>query len=160
LLTINIGHEIVGTIAQMYVKPDVLKRVCELLRDPNCHLAPISTWADDHRADWNAPMHYINPLGDNPGKTCRFPGAGGWDGKKNINVLDAIKNVTTVLQRWVDDDASSAAASEALKFLVHFVGDMHQPMHLVAKGRGGTRVQVKFGGSTSEYSLLSANGQQ
>jgi hypothetical protein len=55
-------------------------------------------------------MHFINPLGDNPGETCHFPGVGGWDGKKNANVLDAIKNVTSVLQRWVDKDASEAAA--------------------------------------------------
>jgi len=136
----------------MYVKPDILKTVCELLQEPraNCHLAPISTWADKHRTAWSAPLHYANPLGDDPGETCNFPGKGGWDGKKNANVLDAIKNVTSVLQRWVDKEASEAAASEALKFLVHFVGDMHQPMHLVAKAKGGNLVKVLFGDETSE----------
>src|SRR5260221_5603989 len=140
----------------MYVKPDILKTVCKILHEPKCHLAPISTWADKHKTAWSAPMHYINPLGDNPGKTCRFPGTGGWDGKKDINVLDAVKNVTSVLQRWVDKDASDAAASEALTFLVHFVGDMHQPLHLVAKAKGGNLIKVQFGHGTSEC-ISSAN---
>jgi hypothetical protein len=96
-------------------------------------------------------MHYVNALGDNPGQSCHFPGVGGWDGKKNVNVLDAIKNVTGILQSWVHKDASDEAASEALKFLVHFVGDMHQPMHLVRKEKGGNGVEVKFGRRISEF---------
>lgn len=94
-------------------------------------------------------MHFINPVDDNPPDECPFPGARGWDGKENANVLDAIKNTTSVLQRWVDKKASDAAANEALKFLVHFVGDMHQPLHLAGKERGGNEVKVHFGHKTT-----------
>ena len=137
-----------------YVKPNILETVCEILEESNCDLASISMWVDKHKTKWSAPMYYINPLDDNPTEECLFPGTKGWDGQKNQNVLDAIKNTTSVLQRWVDRDANDAAASEALKFLVHFVGDMHQPMHLVGKARGGNDVKVRFGRkTTSEYCL-------
>ncbi|KAH8977743.1 S1/P1 nuclease-domain-containing protein [Lactarius hatsudake] len=37
-------------------------------------------------------------------------------------------------------------ASEALKFLIHFVGDMHQPLHLTGRNRGANGVKVSFDG--------------
>jgi len=59
-------------------------------------------------------------------------------GPKNANVLDAVKNMTDVLQHWVQHETSDTVAEQALKFLVHFVGDMHQPLHLSGRARGGS----------------------
>ena len=64
-----------------------------------------------------------------------------------MNVLDGIKNVTGLLEDWVNKDASDEAASEALKFLVHFLGDMHQPLHLTGRDRGGNFVKVLWDGN-------------
>jgi len=146
----------VATIAHMYLHPSVLPTICGILKMPmaECHLAPIATWADTNKAKmlWSAPLHFVGALDDDPGHTCAFPGPRGWNGPPLVNVFDGIKNVTSLLQDWVKQDASDATASEALKFLVHFLGDMHQPMHLTGKMRGGNSVKVTFDGQlTSKY---------
>jgi len=155
------GHGIVATIAQMHLHPSVLPIICDILDTPlsTCHLAPISTWADENKGKmpWSANMHFINPLDDHPSKTCLFPDIRGWDGKQSINVLDGVKNTTSLLEKWVDREASDKVASEALKFLVHFMGDVHQPLHLTGRDRGGNDIKVKFGNKEpSKSSRLSS----
>ena len=144
------GHEIVATIAQMYLHPNVLPTLCGILGESasECHLAPISTWADKfkYRMRWSAPLHYVGAVDDYPPDNCAYPGSNGWAGKEHINVLDGIKNVTGLLQDWVNNDASDDTADEALKFLVHFLGDLHQPLHLTNRERGGNSVNVTWGG--------------
>ena len=153
------GHEIVATIAQMYLHPTVLPTLCDILDLPNgrCHMASVATWADQHRNQmrWSAALHYIGALDDYPSQTCAFPGARGWAGRQGVNVLDGIQNTTNLLLDWVNEDASDAVANEALKFLIHFVGDMHQPLHLTGRDRGGNSVKVRFGRrQTSEEGVL------
>jgi hypothetical protein len=111
----------------------------------------VATWADKIRfhARWSAPLHFINGNGDHPPKDCRFPGPDGWGGKERANVLDAIHNVSSILTDFVQGSSSSAAgapesAQEALKFLIHFVGDMHQPLHLCGRDRGGNSDKVHW----------------
>ncbi|KAF8962318.1 S1/P1 nuclease [Flammula alnicola] len=143
------GHEIVATIAQMYLHPNVLPTLCEILdmSSNRCHLAPVAAWADQHRYQmrWSATMHYVGALDDYPSQSCAFPGTRGWAGSEGANVLDAIHNTTSLLQAWVNQETSDAAANEALKFLIHFAGDMHQPLHLTGRDRGGNSVKVRFG---------------
>ena len=48
-----------------------------------------------------------------------------------------------------------AGAEEALKFLVHWMGDMHQPLHMSGREKGGNGAKVAWNGrSTSEYRFL------
>ena len=147
----KIGHEIVATIAQAYLQPKTLASVCELLGKSPCHLAPVSNWADKVKGglSWSKTMHYVNPVDDHPSKDCPFPGPGGWVGPKNANVLDAVKNMTNVLQRWVKHETSHTVAEQALMFLVHFVGDMHQPLHLSGRAKGGNLIKVRFDGKST-----------
>ncbi|KAH8817785.1 phospholipase C/P1 nuclease [Flagelloscypha sp. PMI_526] len=149
------GHEIVATIAQMYLHPTVLPTICDILNftstnpnEPQCHLAPIAAWADKNRfrMRWSGSLHYINGLGDHPGSTCLFPGPRGWAGKENIHVLGGIRNTTDILKGFQEGERGWDEANEALKFLVHFVGDMHQPLHLTGRDRGGNGIQVLFDG--------------
>lgn len=95
---------------------------------------------------WSASLHYANAVADHPPQLCLFPGAKGWEGNKNANVLGAIRNTTDLLSQWVNQgsDPSDPVASEALKFLVHFVGDLHMPFHLVSRERGANDVYVKW----------------
>ena len=46
-----------------------------------------------------------------------------------------------------DKNASREQRAEALKFVVHFVGDIHQPMHAVKEAEGGNKIRVQFIGS-------------
>lgn len=132
----------------MNLQPNVLSTVCDILGQSRCHLASVASWADQikGRMKWSSALHYVNPVDDHPSQRCIFPGVRGWDGQLHINILDAVKNVTNVLQRWVDREVSDGAAEEALKFLVHFVGDMHQPLHLTGREQGGNKVEVEFNG--------------
>ena len=142
----------------MYLHPSVPPTLCKILLDesPNCHLAPIATWADKfkYRMLWSAPLHYVGAIDDYPPKDCAFPGPNGWSGTKEINVLDGIKNVTGLLADWVHQDASDEIANEALKFLVHFLGDMHQPLHLTGRNRGGNLAKVMWDGRLTSKLFL------
>jgi len=96
---------------------------------------------------WSAPLHYANAVADHPPQLCLFPGAKGWEGRQDGNVLAAVRNTTDLLYQWVQQgsDPSDPVASEALKFLIHFVGDMHQPFHLAGRERGANEVHVHWG---------------
>jgi len=157
------GHEIVATIAQIHLHPSVLPTMCNILNftsaDPNaplCHLAPVATWADRVRFKmrWSAALHYIGALDDYPSETCLFPGRRGWAGRKGQNVLGAIRNVTGILEDWFMDDSEDGIANEALKFLAHFLGDMHMPLHLTGRDRGGNSNKVLFDGRVTNLHSL------
>ncbi|KAG5651804.1 hypothetical protein H0H81_007325 [Sphagnurus paluster] len=145
------GHEIVATIAQMHLHPSALAPLCNVLNFTSvstCHLAPIASWADRvrFRMRWSGPLHYVGGVTDHPPQTCAFPGDGGWAGERRHNVLSAVRNVTDIVEAWGDGDRKLDDANEATKFLVHFLGDMHMPLHLTGRERGGNNVKVKFGG--------------
>lgn len=142
-----VGHEIVATIAQMHLHPSVFNHICPILNmsATNCHLAPIAAWADRVRFNkrWSAPMHYVGALDDHPSQSCLFPGERGWAGRERINVFGAVANYTSILE---DGDRDIEDRNEALKFLVHYVGDMHMPLHLTGRERGGNGMKVTFDG--------------
>ena len=73
----------------------------------------------------------------------------GSSGRPTGNVLAAIGNVTTVLREFVKGERSVDAAEEALKFLVHWVGDMHQPLHMSGREKGGNGARVAWNGRIS-----------
>jgi hypothetical protein len=151
------GHAIVATIAELHLEPTVLPTLCSILNSNNlgksCSLASVASWADQYKSKmkWSAEMHYVNAVADHPPQLCTFPGAKGWEGAKDVNVLGAIRNTTNLLGQWVEkgSDLDDPVASEALKFLIHFVGDLHQPFHTVARARGANDVYVKWDGKKS-----------
>ena len=158
------GHEIVATIAQIYLHPSTLNNVCDILYpgssasalSPPCYISKIAAWADQVKRRpeyrYTAPLHYIGARDDHPSETCAFPGARGWAGKPNMNVLGAIRNETSILIDYTDGLYDNAAAEDAIKFLVHYVGDMHQPLHLTGRDRGGNGDKVLFDDRvTSEF---------
>ncbi len=152
LLTPLQGHEIIATIAQIHLHPSVVEQLCTILPEyAQCHLAPVAAWADKVRMymHWSGPLHYVGGVGDHPSDHCSF-GDDGWQGAPAHNVLGAVRNTTMWLEKGYD------GAEEALKFLVHFIGDLHQPLHLTGRDRGGNSVKVRFDGRiTSEaFSLF------
>ena len=134
------GHEMSGTIAQMYLHPSVLPRICSIVYpngDPNdsrCHLGVLATWADRIRGipqyRWAGPFHFVGGIGDWPPSKCQY-GEQGWHGRDGVNLLGGIYNTTN----WLRE--GRPGAGEATKFLIHFIGDLHQPLHLTSRERGG-----------------------
>jgi len=142
------GHRTIGEIAERHLTPQAKAAVKGLLGHQS--LADVSTWADEIRSDHpeTAPLHFINvPSGLSFAdfKTQVETAAGG-------NVYKGILSAEHTLK---DNEASHMQKVEALKFLVHFVGDMHQPMHVShAEDKGGNSIQVTFeGNDTNLHSL-------
>ncbi|TBU31376.1 phospholipase C/P1 nuclease domain-containing protein [Dichomitus squalens] len=117
---------------------------------PPCHLASIAAWADQVRSKpqyrYTAPLHYVNAVDDAPADACAFPGPHGWQGRPTGNVLAALGNVTRVLRGFAAGEQGAGAADEALRFLVHWVGDMHQPLHMSGREKGGNGARVQWNG--------------
>jgi nuclease S1 len=129
------GHRIVAALAQAQLSPTARKEVERLLAvEPGQTLASISTWADEHRNPTTAPWHYVNfPRGNcsyEPERDCP-------DGKC---VVAAIDRQIEALRMAGDDEKRLTA----LKYLVHFVGDIHQPLHAgFGDDRGGNSYQLQ-----------------
>lgn len=108
------------------------------------YLASIASWADSYRATtagkWSASLHFIDAE-DNPPTDCNVD----YDrdcGDTGCSI-SAISNYT---QRVGDGRLTAANTEEALKFLVHFIGDITQPLHDEAYEVGGNDIDVTFDG--------------
>lgn len=134
------GHSIIAEIAHRRLTPAASEQVRALL-GPNVSLASIASWADDARPARNetASWHYVNiPL--------REPG---YAATRDCGPIPARTScIVAVLERELgvlrDAKAPKEARVEALMFVVHFVGDLHQPLHTVLEDRGGNDFPVRF----------------
>lgn len=138
-----LGHRLVGELAQRHLEPAANAEVAALLAgEPDPTLAGVATWADRLR-DTDPPRfkatsrwHYVSML---PG-SCRFDAARDCaDGGCVIKAIDAQRRILA------DRAQPRAARRDALKFLVHFVGDIHQPMHANNRAdKGGNDYQISL----------------
>lgn len=137
------GHHTVGKIASLRVKTHTAQRISEILK-PGETLANIASWADnvkermgktDADEDTNAFLqdlahneknrewHYDNlPLGCQSYQTC--PGF-----TPDNDVVHMLNICIRTLQGRPDAN-HPLSKRNALKLLVHFLGDMHQPLHI------------------------------
>lgn len=139
------GHKVIADIALKHLTPPALQRIRELLG--NDDLAAISMWADEIKQERPETFawHFVdipwNANEFNEQRDCERPRQG-MTGHADC-VVDRIELFKRVLG---DRNGSQAVRVEALKFLVHFVADIHQPLHAIARDHGGTRTQVtQFG---------------
>jgi nuclease S1 len=129
------GHQVVALIAESALEPQARAAVEQLLAlEPGATLASISTWADEHRSPATSAWHYVNfPQGD-----CNFQETR--DCPDGHCVVAAIQKQTEVLAT----DPSAEKRLKALKYLVHFMADVHQPLHAgFAEDRGGNKFTLK-----------------
>ena len=144
------GHRIVGRIAANHLTTEAAVAVTSLIGPES--LDQVSTWADEIRNDpnWQPPLrnptpwHYISIDDAETLETTARDPAG--------DVLEAIGRFSAVLR---DPQAPRPAKQEALRFVVHFVGDVHQPLHVGRRAdRGGNSVDVTlFGEKTNLHSV-------
>jgi hypothetical protein len=140
------GHRIIADIAEQYLEPATTHQVHELLALENVTtLAAVSTWADDIRRQRpeTAAWHYVNiPINPPAGTPAVYDAAR--DCPTGDCVVAAIARFESVLR---DKEAPPRQRLEALKWLVHLVGDINQPLHASDNGdRGGNDVHVEFNG--------------
>jgi len=150
------GHAIVATIAELRLNNGILPILLSILNHTDSgtpSLASVASWADEIQRPETGPWHYVKAVHDNPPESCRFPGPkerledGQWvEDVGGANVLGAIRKYTDILRQSRNNGSTldNTEVSEALKFLIHFVGDMHQPFHTVTRLRGGNDAEVKW----------------
>jgi hypothetical protein len=145
------GHRVIADVARARLTPTAREQVRELLG--NDDLAAISVWADDVRYDRpeSFAWHFVDIPRDASGfsesRDCYRPNE-----KYPSSVQDhhncVVDRITMFEQVVADPKAPRQERVEALKFLVHFVGDIHQPMHAIGEARGGNDIHVIEFGAT------------
>jgi nuclease S1 len=145
------GHQTVALIAEKHLTPEAKQFLQKLLNDNPIDrklkrwcgnatsdlLVDASTWPDDVRNERkNGPWHYIDiPRGKHQGDLGEYCGSEGC-------VTRAIEEQRAILK---DKSADPLKRAEAIRYLVHFVGDMHQPLHAINNAdNGGNCVAVKY----------------
>jgi len=133
------GHQIVCLIAEDRLTPAAKTGIHGLLGDANISDAEVASWADEFRRqhEETAPWHFV----DIPTDAKDFDEKR--DGQNGNNVVDKIADFKAVLQ---NTKAAKDGRVAALKFLVHFVGDIHQPLHCAERNndKGGNARLVFF----------------
>jgi hypothetical protein len=159
------GHEVVALIAANHLTPKASLAVRQLLG--NQTLASVANFADAIRQSHpeTAQWHFVDiEITDNdfvPSRDCKETNANN-EITTGDCVVEAVKHFSEVL---ADTHQPKAKRITALKFLVHFVGDMHQPLHDADnQDRGGNNVRVNFFGKSSNLhsvwdgGLITKNG--
>jgi nuclease S1 len=146
------GHSIVAEIAQRRLSPEAAAKVREILGE-NGSLASIASWADDYRALHldSAGWHFVDiPLAADDyveGRDCAPSPEG------DCVIHELARNL-----RDLGDPASSAAKRrDALKFVVHLVGDVNQPLHTVGELHGYNDLAVCYFSSPAENDCVATN---
>jgi hypothetical protein len=140
------GHRATGRVAERHLTPQAARAVAELLAPET--LAYVATWSDDIRPEpaWakGDPWHWVTvPDGQTYETTSKNPGG---------DVVEAIARFQKTL---ADRSAPRPERAQALKWLAHLIGDLHQPLH-VGRGddRGGNETVVLwFGEPTNLHSV-------
>jgi len=140
------GHRIVAMIAQQNIKPQTRTRIKQILGN-NVSLVSVATYAAAVRDRF--PHTYNNHFVDIPKDNTTYDPAHDCavDPEKGDCVLAALERFRA---EALNPNESIGRRRFALKFIVHLVGDMHQPLHCSDNDdRGGNDVKVKWFGLDS-----------
>jgi hypothetical protein len=150
------GHRLVALVAANHLTPAARQNVAALLGSET--LADVAVWADEYLLGnyQTSFWHYVNiPLDarayDRDRDCPRQPGvpAGGRGDRWRDCVVDRILYSQ---ERLANTSLDRADRAIALKFLVHLIGDLHQPFHALGVERGGNGIPVSiFGSATCSY---------
>ena len=143
-----LGHRAIGGVADALLTPEARAEVARLLADDRDRdgnrsgrttLAEVSLWADEIRgtpADRPA-WHYDNmPVCGDAGPEAA------WCPQQQC----ASRQIEALMAQLADPGLPTAQRREALKWISHLVGDLHQPLHAADFAQGGNQVHVQLAG--------------
>ncbi|MDH7973213.1 S1/P1 nuclease [Sphingomonas sp. AR_OL41] len=149
------GHVLVAAIARARLSPAALAKVDAILAQDHDGSTPSdmlsrAVWADIYRRDHRetAQWHFADVEKDHPDFDAAcfgHPSSAGpaSTGPETACVIDRTADFARELG---DPDTAMAERILALKFVLHFVGDMHQPLHVADNhDRGGNCVLISLG---------------
>ncbi|GGF21311.1 S1/P1 nuclease [Hymenobacter cavernae] len=148
------GHRTVAKIAENHLKKKTKRQIAALLGTETVPL--VSTWADEARYSpeykETGPWHFVN-----------LPDGLGYEQFATQLKAMTIPNAYLALQQNIqivkDHTKSKDERVVALKFVIHIVGDVHQPMHISrAEDQGGNKIPVKYQGKDSNLHSLWDSG--
>ncbi|KOS19940.1 Nuclease S1 [Escovopsis weberi] len=146
----SLGHIATAYLASHLVSNTTEAHLKDLLRNQNDdYLASVASWADSVRyTKWGRftkNFHFIDSH-DNPPDDCSVDFKR--DCKAGECILTSMANYT---RQMLDADLSPWRRAQAAKFVIHFVGDLHQPLHNEDVAHGGNSIHVLWQGK--EYNL-------
>ncbi len=130
------GHETTGYLAMRHLTPEAKAQIDAILGEET--LGSVGAWADQVRGDRRetAPYHYVNGPRDELHPS-----------HEDLHLPQGTVYTAILMYRdqLLDESLSDEQRKEALKFLVHFVSDIHQPLHTgFADDLGGNRFEVVY----------------
>ncbi|UOG72929.1 S1/P1 nuclease [Hymenobacter tibetensis] len=148
------GHRAIGKIAENHLSRRTKKEIQKLLGTETLPL--VSTWPDEIRYypefKETAPWHYVNT-------------ASGLNHDQYVQQLkaqtepNAYSALITQLGILKDSKKTQPERLAALKFVVHIVGDVHQPLHAGhAEDKGGNDIKLKYRGKDTNLHSLWDSG--
>lgn len=137
------GHKTVAALSLVYLTESARAGVESLLGGDETKYINAAVWADEIRNSRpeTKPWHFV----DIP-RT-----ASGYDAARDCKNGDCVVvKIDEFTRQLADRKLIKAKRVEALKFLIHFIGDIHQPLHGAEddNDRGGNLVFVRIGGVT------------
>lgn len=133
------GHRTTAQIASKYLSKKAREKIAEILDGQS--MALVATFGDDIKSDDALrkydPWHYVNL---EKGETSYSKETANPDG----DLIFGIRKAISVLK---DENASKEDKAFYLKLLIHFMGDLHQPLHAGrGEDKGGNDIQVRWFG--------------
>jgi hypothetical protein len=135
----RLGHRVIAKLAERHLT-DRAKAEIKALLESGESLADCSTWADEVRGRMRhtAPWHYVDVPLDEPRYDDKFAA----DDSRYGYIVPKIRELRATLK---DRSKPAEERRQALRFLVHFIEDLHMPMHVGDNhDQGGNRTQVRF----------------
>lgn len=130
------GHRVVGEIASKHLKSRTKRKLKKLLNNES--LAFVSTFADDIKSDERYDefytWHFINmPLDSN------------YETSEKSEKGDLVTGINYCINIIKDENSSNDDKIFYLKLLIHFIGDLHQPMHVgLVEDKGGNDFKLQW----------------
>ncbi|KAJ3314547.1 hypothetical protein HDV04_006086 [Boothiomyces sp. JEL0838] len=136
------GHAIVGSIAQNFLDSNAQSYVSKILAS-NGDMAAVSSWADSYKfttaGAFSKPLHYVD-IKDAPPTTCGFDESRDCPNGGCIN---------TAIQTYTNQLCDASTNLDALRFLIHFFGDITQPLHNSNRDVGGNSDKINYKGANT-----------
>lgn len=135
------GHRVVGDIAEEHLSRKAKKAIDKILKGQS--LAAVSTFGDEIKADKQfrkfSAWHYVN-----------FPADKKYGDVEPSEYGDLVMGINNCISIIKNPNSSDEDVAFYLKFLVHLIGDLHQPMHVGRlEDKGGNDIQVQWFGEGS-----------
>ncbi|KAH6567402.1 hypothetical protein BASA60_009040 [Batrachochytrium salamandrivorans] len=138
-----VAHRVIGLIAKEFLTKEGLEYVDAYLHQQS--MDSIGSWADDERESSrgsDAPEYHFTDSMDPSGTQCVYDDHR--DCANGICLSSAIARHNKILMESTSPD--DPGAEDSMKYIIHYVSDVCQPLHTDGREKGGSLTKVRFGG--------------